>query len=121
MTFHPNLKEGLRSNPEPERQTCFSCCVPAMWRRASMGMTRRALGDHCISTRPVPRKMGQRPEHSFGSLILNEYTDYIWYCVQCADGQIKSGWETGVGIYERPILTPVLFLRAGNAGGSVRL
>lgn len=55
------------------------------------------------------------PEHSFGSLILEEYADYIWYCVQCAllkrepyqlsyrircaDGRIKDVWETGVGIY----------------------
>ena len=55
------------------------------------------------------------PEHSFGSLILDEYADYIWYCVQCAllkrepyqlsyrircaDGRIKDVWETGVGIY----------------------
>ncbi|BAN47178.1 LuxR C-terminal-related transcriptional regulator [Metapseudomonas resinovorans] len=55
------------------------------------------------------------PEHSFGSLILDEYADYIWYCVQCAllkrepyqlsyrircaDGRIKDVWETGVGVY----------------------
>ncbi|MDP9940239.1 LuxR C-terminal-related transcriptional regulator [Ectopseudomonas alcaliphila] len=53
--------------------------------------------------------------HSFGSLILGEYADYVWYCVQCAllkhepyqlsyrircsDGQIKDVWEKGVGIY----------------------
>ena len=57
------------------------------------------------------------PQHSFGSLILDEYADYIWYCVQCAllkrepyqlsyrircaDGQIKNVWETGLGIYSR--------------------
>lgn len=55
------------------------------------------------------------PEHSYGSLILAEYADYVWYCVQCAllkrepfqlkyriccaDGQIKNVCETGVGIY----------------------
>ncbi|AOE84056.1 LuxR C-terminal-related transcriptional regulator [Pseudomonas sp. TCU-HL1] len=55
------------------------------------------------------------PEHSYGSLILDEYADYIWYCVQCAllkrepyqlsyrircaDGRIKNVWETGVGVY----------------------
>lgn len=55
------------------------------------------------------------PERSFGSLILAEYADYVWYCVQCAllkrepfqlkyriccaDGQIKNVCETGVGIY----------------------
>jgi two-component system nitrate/nitrite response regulator NarL len=55
------------------------------------------------------------PQHSFGSLILAEYADYVWYCVQCAllkresfhlkyrircaDGQIKDVCETGVGIY----------------------
>ncbi|WP_271408624.1 LuxR C-terminal-related transcriptional regulator [Pseudomonas sp. Q1-7] len=55
------------------------------------------------------------PKHSYGSLILDEYTDYIWYCVQCAllkrepyqlsyrircaDGRIKNVWETGVGVY----------------------
>lgn len=54
-------------------------------------------------------------EHSYGSLILAEYADYIWYCVQCAllqhepyqlsyrircsDGQIKDVWEKGVGVY----------------------
>lgn len=54
-------------------------------------------------------------ERSFGSLILDEYADYIWYCVQyalvkgeayqldyrirCADGQVKRVWETGVGVY----------------------
>lgn len=54
-------------------------------------------------------------EHSYGALILAEYADYIWYCVQCAllrhepyqlsyrircaDGQIKEVWEKGVGIY----------------------
>lgn len=55
------------------------------------------------------------PERSFGSLILDEYAEYIWYCVQCAllkhepyqlsyrirsaGGQVKDVWETGVGIY----------------------
>lgn len=55
------------------------------------------------------------PQRSFGSLILDEYADYIWYCVQCAllkhepyqlsyrirsaEGRIKDVWETGVGIY----------------------
>ena len=55
------------------------------------------------------------PQRSFGSLILDEYADYIWYCVQCAllkhepyqlsyrircaEGRIKNVWETGVGIY----------------------
>lgn len=55
------------------------------------------------------------PKHSFGSLILAEYADYVWYCVQCAllkrepfhlkyriccaDGRIKDVCETGVGIY----------------------
>ncbi|KQQ60221.1 histidine kinase [Pseudomonas sp. Leaf127] len=54
-------------------------------------------------------------EHSFGSLILEEYADYVWYCVQCAllkhepfqlryriccaDGRIKDVCETGVGLY----------------------
>ncbi|WP_375737687.1 LuxR C-terminal-related transcriptional regulator [Pseudomonas boanensis] len=54
-------------------------------------------------------------EHSYGSLILAEYAEYIWYCVQCAllthepfqlsyrircaDGQIKDVWEKGIGIY----------------------
>jgi DNA-binding CsgD family transcriptional regulator len=54
-------------------------------------------------------------ESSYGSLILAEYADYIWYCVQCAllqhepyqlsyrircsDGQIKDVWEKGVGLY----------------------
>lgn len=55
------------------------------------------------------------PARSFGSLILDEYAEYIWYCVQCsllkhepyqlsyrircAEGRIKDVWETGVGIY----------------------
>lgn len=55
------------------------------------------------------------PERSFGALILDEYAEYIWYCVQCAllkhepyqlsyrirsaEGRIKDVWETGVGIY----------------------
>jgi len=55
------------------------------------------------------------PQRSFGSLILDEYADYIWYCVQCAllkhepyqlsyrircaEGRVKDVWETGVGIY----------------------
>lgn len=55
------------------------------------------------------------PAHSFGSLILTEYADYVWYCVQCAllkhepfqlryriccaDGRIKEVCETGVGVY----------------------
>lgn len=54
-------------------------------------------------------------EQSFGALILAEYADYVWYCVQCAllkresfqlryriccaDGQIKDVCETGVGLY----------------------
>ncbi len=55
------------------------------------------------------------PAHSFGSLILAEYADYVWYCVQCAllkhepfqlryriccaDGRIKEVCETGIGVY----------------------
>lgn len=54
-------------------------------------------------------------EQSYGALILEEYTDYVWYCVQCAllkrepfqlkyriccaDGRIKEVCETGVGLY----------------------
>lgn len=54
-------------------------------------------------------------EQSYGALILEEYSDYVWYCVQCAllkhepfqlryriccaDGQIKEVCETGVGLY----------------------
>ena len=28
MTFHPNFKEGLHPNREPENLICFSCCEP---------------------------------------------------------------------------------------------
>lgn len=54
-------------------------------------------------------------EQSYGALILEEYSDYVWYSVQCAllkhepfqlryriccaDGQIKEVCETGVGLY----------------------
>ncbi|MDH4607481.1 LuxR C-terminal-related transcriptional regulator [Pseudomonas sp. BN102] len=72
----------------------------------------------CLNLTGYPAEyLTSSPGHSFGSLILDEYTDYIWYCVQCAllkrepyqlnyrircaDGQIKSVWETGVGIYAR--------------------
>lgn len=62
-----------------------------------------------------PDYLSNNPEHHYGALILPEYVDYIWYCVQCAllrnepyqlsyrircaDGQIKEVWEKGVGIY----------------------
>lgn len=62
-----------------------------------------------------PDYLSNNPEHHYGALILAEYVDYIWYCVQCAllrnepyqlsyrircaDGQIKDVWEKGVGIY----------------------
>ncbi|MFW3896798.1 LuxR C-terminal-related transcriptional regulator [Pseudomonas putida] len=62
-----------------------------------------------------PEYLTSSPERSYGSLILDEYAEYIWYCVQCAllkhepyqlsyrirsaGGQIKDVWETGVGIY----------------------
>ena len=72
----------------------------------------------CLSLTGYPAEyLTRNPEHSYGSLILEEYADYIWYCVQCAllkhepyrlnyrircaDGQIKSVWETGLGIYAR--------------------
>ena len=70
----------------------------------------------CLELTGYPAEyLTSSPEHSFGSLILDEYADYIWYCVQCAllkrepyqlsyrircaDGRIKSVWETGVGRY----------------------
>ncbi|MFW2075899.1 LuxR C-terminal-related transcriptional regulator [Acinetobacter gerneri] len=56
-----------------------------------------------------------RRNSGYGSLILDEYGDYVWYCVQCAllkqeayrlnykircaDGSVKEVWEKGVGIY----------------------
>lgn len=62
-----------------------------------------------------PEYLTSSPERSFGALILDEYAEYIWYCVQCAllkhepyqlsyrirsaEGRIKDVWETGVGIY----------------------
>lgn len=62
-----------------------------------------------------PDYLSNNPEHHYGALILPEYVDYIWYCVQyallrnepyqlnyrirCADGQIKAVWEKGVGVY----------------------
>lgn len=58
-----------------------------------------------------------RKNSGYGSLILDEYGDYVWYCVQCAllkreayrlsykircaDGCIKEVWEKGIGIYSR--------------------
>lgn len=70
----------------------------------------------CLPLTGYPAEyLTRSPQHSFGSLILDEYADYIWYCVQCAllkrepyqlsyrircaDGRIKNVWETGVGIY----------------------
>lgn len=70
----------------------------------------------CLPLTGYPAEyLTRSPQHSFGSLILDEYADYIWYCVQCAllkrepyqlsyrircaDGRVKSVWETGVGIY----------------------
>lgn len=54
-------------------------------------------------------------EHSYSTLILAEYVDYVWstvqcallkheayelsYRIRCADGRIKDVWEKGVGIY----------------------
>lgn len=62
-----------------------------------------------------PDYLSNNPEHYYGALILPEYVDYIWYCVQyallrnepyqlnyrirCADGHIKAVWEKGVGVY----------------------
>ncbi|MDR0280618.1 MAG: LuxR C-terminal-related transcriptional regulator [Paucimonas sp.] len=62
-----------------------------------------------------PEYLTRDPACSFGSLILDEYAEYIWYCVQCAllkhepyqlryrircaEGQVKDVWETGVGVY----------------------
>ncbi|GLO55098.1 hypothetical protein PPUJ20066_11340 [Pseudomonas putida] len=59
----------------------------------------------------------ENSELTYGSLILEEYTDYIWYCVQCAlltrkpyqldyrircaNGSIKEVWETGVGLFSK--------------------
>lgn len=70
----------------------------------------------CLNLTGYPAEyLTSSPERSFGALILDEYTDYIWYCVQCAllkrepyqldyrircaDGQVKRVWETGVGIF----------------------
>lgn len=70
----------------------------------------------CLQLTGYPAEYLTRPgEHSYGSLILAEYADYIWYCVQCAllqhepyqlsyrircsDGRIKDVWEKGVGVY----------------------
>ncbi|MFR0692737.1 PAS domain-containing protein [Enterobacterales bacterium AE_CKDN230030158-1A_HGKHYDSX7] len=54
-------------------------------------------------------------EHSYSTLILDEYAEYVWasvqeallrrepyelgYCIRCADGTIKDVWEKGSGIY----------------------
>jgi len=54
-------------------------------------------------------------EHSYSTLILEEYAEYVWagvqqpllrrepyeltYRIRCADGRIKNVWEKGVGIY----------------------
>ncbi|MDF3933113.1 PAS domain-containing protein [Pseudomonas citronellolis] len=54
-------------------------------------------------------------EHSYSTLILEEYAEYVWsevqqallrrepyelaYRIRCADGCIKDVWEKGVGIY----------------------
>jgi DNA-binding CsgD family transcriptional regulator len=70
----------------------------------------------CLQLTGYPAEyLTRASEHSYGSLILAEYADYIWYCVQCAllqhepyqlsyrircsDGQIKDVWEKGVGVY----------------------
>ena len=70
----------------------------------------------CLQLTGYPAEyLTRTSEHSYGSLILAEYADYIWYCVQCAllqhepyqlsyrircsDGQIKDVWEKGVGVY----------------------
>jgi PAS domain-containing protein len=54
-------------------------------------------------------------EHSYSTLILDEYSEYVWsgvqqallrrepyelvYRIRCADGTIKDVWEKGAGIY----------------------
>ncbi|HEK0026596.1 TPA: PAS domain-containing protein [Pseudomonas aeruginosa] len=54
-------------------------------------------------------------EHSYSTLILKEYAEYVWsgvqqallrgepyelaYRIRCADGTVKDVWEKGVGIY----------------------
>lgn len=70
----------------------------------------------CLQLTGYPAEyLTRTSEYSYGSLILAEYADYIWYCVQCAllqhepyqlsyrircsDGQIKDVWEKGVGVY----------------------
>ena len=70
----------------------------------------------CLSLTGYPADyLTRNPQRSYGSLILDEYAEYIWYCVQCAllkhepyqlsyrircaEGRIKDVWETGVGIY----------------------
>ncbi len=74
------------------------------------------ISEGCLQlTGYSPEYLMRDPAHSFGSLILAEYADYVWYCVQCAllkhepfqlryriccaDGRIKDVCETGVGIY----------------------
>lgn len=74
------------------------------------------ISEGCLQlTGYTPEYLMRDPAHSFGSLILAEYADYVWYCVQCAllkhepfqlryriccaDGRIKDVCETGVGIY----------------------
>ncbi|WNW10570.1 LuxR C-terminal-related transcriptional regulator [Pseudomonas sp. DTU_2021_1001937_2_SI_NGA_ILE_001] len=74
------------------------------------------VSEGCLQLTGYPAEYLTRdPEHSFGSLILAEYADYVWYCVQCAllkrepfqlryriccaDGRIKEVCETGVGVY----------------------
>ena len=74
------------------------------------------VSDGCLPLTGYPADyLTSNPQRSFGSLILDEYADYIWYCVQCAllkhepyqlsyrirsaEGRIKDVWETGVGIY----------------------
>lgn len=63
----------------------------------------------------APEQLGEGAQQSFGSLILEQYSDYVWqgvqqalregrpyqlnYPIRCADGGIKRVWETGVGRY----------------------
>jgi len=118
--LHSESAPGAELAPNPVMQGLLDDLPGLIYRGGNdrdWSMDYVSAGCLALTGYPADYLAGGAASRSFGSLILDEYADYIWYCVQCAllkrepyqleyrircaGGQIKRVWETGVGMYTR--------------------